>query len=212
MCCRQIVLHYEYSWFILILHPKLQSLTSRSDLELLIRYRILPTLNPTFYYTNCFVYALEQYGVPSDKITVIRSYLVGIYVNIKVIRYLGKLLKLFFIIYLGRYHIKDEYRLIKLDEVENNYINGYKSCQNPIPLLMYEDHLMLYYVNITYNDHSYMNTWHLLETLIKDNTIVRMAIDEKQTLMNTIDKKLIKHIWKLFFYVKLTNHIIYYLD
>ena len=56
--------------------PKLQSLASRSDLELLIRYRIFPSLDPTFYYANCFMYTLEQYGVPSDKIALIRNYLV----------------------------------------------------------------------------------------------------------------------------------------
>ena len=39
--------------------PKPQSITSRSGLELLKCYRIFPTLRPTFYYTNCFVYALE---------------------------------------------------------------------------------------------------------------------------------------------------------
>ena len=39
-----------------------------------------------------------------------------------------------------------------------------------------------------------MNTWHLLETLIKDNTIVQMNIDEKQTLINAIEKKLVKSI------------------
>ena len=43
--------------------------------------------------------------VPSDKITTIRSYLVGIYVNIKDIGYLCKLLKLYFIIYLDRDHV-----------------------------------------------------------------------------------------------------------
>ena len=74
--------------------PKLESLTSRFDLDLLIHYRIFLTLNPTFYYTNCFIYALEHYGVPSDKIDVIRSYLVSIYLKIKDIGYLGKLLKL----------------------------------------------------------------------------------------------------------------------
>ena len=77
--------------------PKHESLTSRSDLEVLIRYRILLTLNLRLYYTNCFIYALEQYEVPSNKIDVIRIYLVSIYVNIKDIEYLSKLLKLGFI-------------------------------------------------------------------------------------------------------------------
>ena len=172
--------------------PKLQSLTSRSDLELLVYYRILPTLNPTFYYSNYFIYALEQYGVPSDKIDVIRTYLISIYVKIKDIRYLGKLLKLWFIIFLSRDHIKEWYRLIKLGKPENKQIIGYKSCQKPIPLLIYEDHLMLYNVNITFNGCSYMNTWHLIGILINDNTIVRVVINEKQTLMNAIDKKLVK--------------------
>ena len=167
---------------------KHQSLTSRSGLELLIHYRILPTLNPTLYYTNCFIYALEQYGFPNDKIVGIRSYLADIYVKIKDIWYLDKLLKLRFIIHLDRDHIKDGYMLVKLGKSENNYIIGYKSCQKPILLLMYEDHLMLYNVNITFNDRSYMNTWHLLESLIKDNTLVRMTIDEKQTLMNATER------------------------
>ena len=83
---------------------------------------------------------------------------------------------------------------VKLGKSENNRIISYKSCQKSIPLLMYEDHLMLYDVNITFNGHSYMNTWHLLESLINDNTIVRMTKYEKQTLMNAIDKKLVKHI------------------
>ena len=138
--------------------PKSQSLTSRSNLQLLIRYRILSTLNHMFYYTNYFIYAIEQYGIPSDKIDDIRSYLVSIYVKIKDIGYLGKLLKLCFIIYLAKYHIKEEYRFIKLGKSENNYIIGYKSCQKPIPLLIYEDHLMLYDVNITFNCRSYINT------------------------------------------------------
>ena len=81
--------------------PKPQSLASRSDLELSIRYWIFLSLNPVFYYTNCFVYVFEQYGVPSDKITDIISYLVSIYIKIKDIGYLGKLLKLGFIIYLS---------------------------------------------------------------------------------------------------------------
>ena len=59
---------------------------------------------------------------------------------------------------------------------------------------MYEDNLVLYNVNITFNDRSYMDTWHLLESLIKDNTIIRMTMNEKQTLMNANDKKLVKHI------------------
>ena len=83
---------------------------------------------------------------------------------------------------------------VKLGKPENNHIIGYKSCQKPIPLFMYEDHLMLYDVNITFNDCSYMNTWHLLETLIKDNTLIRMTMNEKQTLMNVIEKKLVRHI------------------
>ena len=93
---------------------KHQSLTSRSDLELLIHYRIFSSFNPTFYYTNCFIYALGQYGVPNDKLDAIRSYLVGIHVKVKDIGYLGKLLKLCLIIYLGRDHILEEYRSIKL--------------------------------------------------------------------------------------------------
>ena len=44
-----------FSFYIL----KPQSLTSRFDLELLMRYQILPSLNPTFYYINCFIYTLE---------------------------------------------------------------------------------------------------------------------------------------------------------
>ena len=110
--------------------PKLQSLTSRSDLELIICYQILHTLNHTFYYTNYFIYTLEQYGVPSDKFDAIRSYLVGIHVIIKDIWYLGKLLKLWFIIYLYRDHINEEYRFIKLGKPENNHIIDYKSFQN----------------------------------------------------------------------------------
>ena len=39
--------------------PKPKLLTSRFDLELLISYQNLPTLNPTFYYTNCFIYTLK---------------------------------------------------------------------------------------------------------------------------------------------------------
>ena len=73
---------------------KLQSLTSRSDLELLICYQILHSLDPTFYRSNCFIYTHEQYEVPSGKIDVIRSYLVSNYIKIKYIVYLGKLLKL----------------------------------------------------------------------------------------------------------------------
>ena len=56
---------------------------------------------------------------------------------------------------------------------------------------MYEDHLMLCDLNITFNIRYYMNTRRLIVTLIKDNTIVRMIKDEKQTLMNAIEKKLL---------------------
>ena len=84
---------------------------------------------------------------------------------------------------------------VKLGKPENNHIISYKACQKPIPLLMYEDHCMLFDVYITFNYRSYMNTWHLLESLIIDETIIRrMNIDDKQTLMNAIDKKLVKHI------------------
>ena len=114
------------------------------------------------------------------KIDVIRSYLVSIYDKIKDKGCLGKLLKLVFIIYLARYHMKEEYKFFKLGMSENDHIIGYKSCQNPMPLLIYEDHLMLYNVNITFNDRSYMNTWHLLEALINGNTIVRITIDENE--------------------------------
>ena len=174
--------------------PKPHSLTDRySDLDLLILRRIFPSLNPTFYYTNCFIYVLEQYGILSDKITFIRNYLIGIHVKIKDIGYLGNLLKLWFIIYLARDHINEEYKFVKLGKSENNHIIGYKSCQNPIPLLMYEDYLMLYNVNITFYCRSYMNTLHLLETLIKDETLIRMTTDEKQVLIYSIEEKLVKH-------------------
>ena len=115
-------------------------------------------MNPIFPYANCFIYALEQYRVSGDKITFIRSYLVGIHVKIQDIGYLGKLLKLGFIIYLARYHIKEEYRFVKLGKPGNNHIIGCKSCQNPILLLIHKDHLMLYDVNITFNIRYYMNT------------------------------------------------------
>ena len=108
-----------------------------SGLERLRRYRIFSNLDLTLYLTNCFVYALKQYGVPSDKLNVIKSFLTGIHFKIKDIGYLGKLLKLGFIIYLAKDHIKEEYRLIKLGKPENNYIIGYKSCEDPIPLLIY---------------------------------------------------------------------------
>ena len=78
-------------------------------MELLERYRISTSLNSELYYTNCFLYAFSQYGVSIDKIDVIRSYLVNIYIKIKDIGYIGKLLKLLFIIYLTRDHIKYEY-------------------------------------------------------------------------------------------------------
>ena len=55
-----------------------------------------------------------------------RIYLVSIYFKIKDIGYLSKLLKLNFIIYLARDHIKEEYMFIKLGKLENNYIIGYK--------------------------------------------------------------------------------------
>ena len=53
---------------------------------------------------------------------------------------------------------------------------------------------MLYDVNITFNGRYYMNRWNLLESLIKDNTLVRMTVDEKKTLMNDIDNKFVKYI------------------
>ena len=87
-----------------------------------------------------------------------RNYLVSIYAKIKDIGYLGKLLKLSFIIHKGKYHITEEYMLIKLGKSENNYIIGYKSYQNPISLLIYEDHVMLYDVSIIFNCRYYMNT------------------------------------------------------
>ena len=92
------------------------------------------------------------------------------------------------ITYLAIDHIKDEYDLIKLGKQENNHIIGYKYCQNLISLLIYEDHVMLYDVNITFNCRYYMNTWHLLESLIKDNTLVRMTVNQKQTLLDDIER------------------------
>ena len=80
---------------------------------------------------------------------------------------------------------------IKLGKPENKHIICYKSCQKPIPLLIYEDHLMLYNINITFNGRSYIDIWQLLESLIKDKTLVRMSTSEKQTLMSTIEKKLL---------------------
>ena len=43
---------------------------SESNLEQLEQYQIFSSLNPVFYYTNCFIYTLEQQGVPRDKICV----------------------------------------------------------------------------------------------------------------------------------------------
>ena len=60
-------------------------------------------------------------------------------------------------------------------------------------MLIYEDHVMLYDKNTTFNGRVYKNTFQLLESLIIDGTIIRMIIDEKQTLMNAIEKKLVKH-------------------
>ena len=109
--------------------------------------------------------------------------------------YLGKLLKLGFIIYLARYHIKEEYMLIKLGKPENNYITGYKSYQKPIPLLIYEDHLMLYNINITFSYQYYMNEWHPIGASIKDKTLIRMTTNQKQTLLYDIERfMLVKHL------------------
>ena len=42
---------------------------------------------------------------------------------------LGKLLKLYFIIYLARDHIRVKCKLIKLGKSEKNYTIGFKACQ-----------------------------------------------------------------------------------
>ena len=80
---------------------------------------------------------------------------------------------------------------IKLCKSENNYIIGYKSFQKSTSLLIYEDHCMLYDVNITFNWWYYMNTWHLLESLIKDGILKSITYNEKVTLISTIKKKLL---------------------
>ena len=122
--------------------------------------------------------------VPYTKVDVIRTHIRGIYIKIKYTGYLGNLLKLCFIIHLARFHIKEEYKLIKLGSVKGDYIIGYKSCQKLISLLMYEDYLMLYDVNITFNNQVYNNTFQHLEILIKNNTLVmndsrwKMNLDE----------------------------------
>ena len=57
------------------------------------------------------------------KIVVIRSYLTDIHFKIKDIGYLGKLLKLGFIIYLARDHIKEEYRFVKLGKPKKKQLH-----------------------------------------------------------------------------------------
>ena len=53
---------------------------------------------------------------------------------------------------------------------------------------MYEDHLMIYDEDITFNDQEYKNTFQLLKSLIEGKTLVRMIINQKQTLMNDIER------------------------
>ena len=77
---------------------------------------------------------------------------------------------------------------VKLGKPENKHIIDYKSCQKPISLLMYADYCMLYDVNITFNCQYYMNTWYLLEILIKNNTLIRMTSNQKQTLLYDIER------------------------
>ena len=50
---------------------------------------------------------------------------------------------------------------------------------------------MIYDEDITFNRQSYINILYLLEILIKDQTLIRITADEKQTLMNTIENKLL---------------------
>ena len=67
---------------------------SKSDLNLLEQYQTFPNLNPELYCNNCFIQTLKQYGVPNDKIDVIRTTLVDDFVKIKDISHLGKTTKL----------------------------------------------------------------------------------------------------------------------
>ena len=81
--------------------------------------------------------------------------------------------------------------LIKLGASENNYIIDFKSCQDPIPLLIYEDHVMLYDINITFKGRVYKNTYQLLESLIIDGTLKSMTMNEKSTLLNILGMKML---------------------
>ena len=61
----------------------LGSLSSISYLNLLEQYQIFPCLNPELYYTNCFLYALGQYGVSIDIIATLTSHMADIYIKTK---------------------------------------------------------------------------------------------------------------------------------
>ena len=88
--------------------PKPQSLTYSSDLYLLERYQIFPSLNPELYSTNCFLYALSQYRVSIGKIVVLRPHIANIYIKTKEMGLLCKKTRFVFIM---RQHIDRKSRL-----------------------------------------------------------------------------------------------------
>ena len=53
---------------------------------------------------------------------------------------------------------------------------------------------MLYEENITFNDRVYKNAYQLSKSLIIDGTLERMHVDEKQTLVRDVEKKIVKQV------------------
>ena len=68
------------------------------DLMLLDRYQILADLDSELYHSNCFIYAMEQYRVPSDKIEIAKAHVTSVYIKTKDIGKVGEATGLGFLI------------------------------------------------------------------------------------------------------------------
>ena len=95
--------------------------------------------------------------------------------------------------------------LDKSGKNRRNYIVGKHPFGNPILLLKFKDHGMLYDENIEFNNRVYPNTFHLLEALSQNRTLWEITMKDKAILESQMEVY-IEKLHEISYHVMIQDH------
>ena len=75
---------------------------------------------------------------------------------------------------------------------KNGYIVGSYPCANPIPLLLFKNHWMLYEENVTFNGVKYKNNYRMLLALIESGILREITMKDKAVLESQLEAYITK--------------------